>query len=1662
MHRRLLKVVPVLVVVWFQYIAAQNITPVNFKMAFIGDQGINKDAKAVLQLILDEGTQAVMHAGDFDYTSNPSGWEGQINDILGANFPYFACMGEDDSNKFFSSNGYQARLEARMGRLGLTWDGDLGVQSSFQYQGIFFVQTAAGVEGEGHADYIEDKLAATSAIWRISTFHKTQRKMQLCGHGDATGWGVYERSREGGAIITTGQCHVYARTYLLSDMSTQEIVSTSDTLVLSQDLSGTAADEGRTFAVVSGLGGRTLHDQDDGWSWMAAKYSRKQNSQFGALFGVFNYNGVPNLARFYFKNIDGDIIDEFYVTTAVDGDFGLTVHTVGAGTVNGSPQGPVYDDGTQVTLTATPSPGWEFTGWSGDLSGAQNPISLTMDDHKVVTAIFTELPPPEYTLTLSTQGAGTVTVDPPGNVFVEGTIITLTATPDPGFTLSGWSGDADSPASPLSLTMDADKTIIANFVENAVPLVIADQYTMDEDLVLSIPAPGILANDSDPDSDPLLTSMLVSPVNGSLTLGADGSFTYTPNANFNGEDSFTYLAADGRGGNASATVDITVSAVNDSPTTQDETFRAILGKSITVATPGVLLNDSDIESNILTATLLAAPSNGSVVLNADGSFYYTASANILGTDTFTYLAHDSDGASSIGTVTVEVNRGEIVHEQTVGGGSTDAFSVSTDGIIHGVSGELYIAAISTKRFRIVSTISGLGLIWTRADMQCSGRDQTGVEVWMARGTPTMGDIVTASFADNPSSAVIAVSRYSGVDPNSPIGGVSSGNTNGLGNDCSGGTDSDSYSLPLTTTGASSVVYGAAALRNKAHNPGTGFSERGEISRGTGGSAAGIAVSDKPVALVSTVSMTGSFDNNVDWAFVGLEIRSSKPQFAVNLTQNGLGDASLNPPGGVYDEGTSVTLTAIAAPEWTFGAWSGDLISSSEAISFTMDADKNLTATFEPPEYSLNILATGGLVTINPPGNIHVLDTEVTLTAIPDTGRTFSGWSGDTTSIENPLNLTMDSNKSITATFPVNDSPTVTADFYSLNEDDTLSVEAPGLLINDIDPDQDPLILSLVDDVENGLLTLNSDGSFSYIPNSHFNGSDTLSYVAQDGKGGVDAGLVVLTIQPINDAPVAAADQFQVNEDDTLVVVVPGVLANDADLDGDPIISELIAGSINGKMELTANGSFTYTPNADFNGTETFDYQVSDPGGSADTATVTITVNPQNDLPVAANDAYELTEDDTLSLSAPGLLANDTDIDGDGIVATVVDSTLNGELTLNADGGFTYRPRSNFHGVDSFTYRIDDGNGGSSLAAVSLTVNEENDAPIAVPDLFAVSEDDTLDVLKPGVLGNDSDIEGDSLSVSGSETPANGSLVLDPDGSFVYIPHPNFNGADTLAYTISDGNGGQATAHLILNVNPLNDAPVAADDLFDVVEDDTLRVVSPGVLANDTDGESDPLTATLLGSPTKGSITLNSVGDFVYSPAPDSNGLDHFTYLLSDGNGGSDTASVMITVHAINDPPVAVDDSYSVPEDDSLIVAAPGIIANDIEIDGDGLFVSIENGPSHGSLLLNADGSFRYIPEHDYNGSDLFTYLLADGQGGTSIGTVSLDVTFTNDVPVSLDDSFTIDEDDTLIIVQPGLLANDSDPDGQALSASVEIAPINGSVTVHPNGSFAYSPAPHFN
>ena len=649
-------------------------------------------------------------------------------------------------------------------------------------------------------------------------------------------------------------------------------------------------------------------------------------------------------------------------------------------------------------------------------------------------------------------------------------------------------------------------------------------------------------------------------------------------------------------------------------------------------------------------------------------------------------------------------------------------------------------------------------------------------------------------------------------------------------------------------------------------------------------------------------------------------------------------------------------------------------------------------------------------------------------------------------------------ESLEARLALATAPVAVNDFYETLADQPLVVEGPGILANDTADAGAALASGLFSGPANGALELNEDGSFAYTPNAGYTGLDSFMYVANDGAS--DSLLAAVTIRVGNTAPEAANDGYTATEDTPLNIdALAGLLANDTDVEGDTLTPQVTSEPLHGTLVVNADGSFTYTPEADYHGLDGFSYLVSDGTTTSEVASATITIDPANDLPVSVNDEYTTAEDTPLTIEAPGVLVNDSDVDGDALSSILVIPPENGEVTLGADGSLVYTPAANFNGVDGFSYLASDGSGDSEVAAVTINVTATADIPVGTADAYATPEDTALIVAAAeGVLANDTDADGDALTAALVTGPANGTLTLNADGSFEFVPNEQFTGDDSFVYTSSDGAATSEPITVSLMVCPVNDPPTAAGEAYSLDEGTTLTVdVATGVLVNDADLDGDSLTAAVVTGPTNGSLTLNADGSFSYTPNADFFGEDSFTYAASDGTDSAE-ATVALTVNEVVQAPLPAIDNYSTGEDLPLVVPVEnGVLANDINVDGGPLTAEVVTPPAHGTLTLAADGSFSFTPEANWHGSDSFTYK-AINNGMETIASANIVVEPLNDFPLAAADEFTISPDTTDV---PNVLANDSDIDGDALLAQLVSGPAHGTLSLNVDGTFTYTPAEDF-
>ncbi len=644
---------------------------------------------------------------------------------------------------------------------------------------------------------------------------------------------------------------------------------------------------------------------------------------------------------------------------------------------------------------------------------------------------------------------------------------------------------------------------------------------------------------------------------------------------------------------------------------------------------------------------------------------------------------------------------------------------------------------------------------------------------------------------------------------------------------------------------------------------------------------------------------------------------------------------------------------------------------------------------------------------------------------------------------------------------VNDVPVAANDSFTVNEDQPLVV-ATSLLMNDTDIENSPLTAELMSQPMHGSVTFNPNGTFNYQPQANFNGLDGFSYLVNDGTDHSSVATVTIRVNPINDTPVAENDEYTIDEDSPLSMIASGVLGNDTDLDNANLTATLVAAPLHGAVTLNADGSFVYTPAANFSGVDGFSYEAGDGFASSDVAAVTINVSPVNDAPLGAADAFTVAEDSTLTITSGGVLANDTDVDTASLTATMGTSPTHGSVILASDGTFIYTPNADFNGEDSFSYTAGDGEFVSSETVVTITVTPENDKPMAADDAYMTDENQPLQIAAAGVLSNDCDIDGDVLTAGIITGPANGTLALTADGSFLYTPNAGFAGTDTFTYAAADGTDA-ATAIVTITVNDVIQPPITNADAFNVGEDLALDVSAAwGVLANDFDPQSMALSAELVTPPAHGQLVLDSSGAFRYTPDANFHGNDSFTYRAINAAGEMTEGTASIVVETINDAPTSSDDSFSVAAGGVLqTIAATGVQANDSDIDSSSLTAKLLQGPTHGTLVFAADGSFTYTPAANYAGSDEFIYQLNDGMANSQVAHATIAITpsvvLENTRPVVHNDHYELPGDVPFTVPASGILANDTDAENDALIAQFFGGPQHGTVVLNTDGGFTYTP-----
>jgi DNA/RNA endonuclease G (NUC1) len=463
---------------------------------------------------------------------------------------------------------------------------------------------------------------------------------------------------------------------------------------------------------------------------------------------------------------------------------------------------------------------------------------------------------------------------------------------------------------------------------------------------------------------------------------------------------------------------------------------------------------------------------------------------------------------------------------------------------------------------------------------------------------------------------------------------------------------------------------------------------------------------------------------------------------------------------------------------------------------------------------------------------------------------------------------------------------------------TVEDTSTSITLNAVNANNNPLAFTIVDSPTHGTLT-GSGANRVYTPATDFVGTDSFTFRASDGTRNSNISTVTITVTEFNESPVANNDQKSTQEDGQLVFNASDLLTNDSAGDSNEAGQTLkvtnVAVTANTHGTVTySNGQITYIPEANYNGLADFNYQVCDNGttnGAVDakctTGVVNVTIDSVNDNPVANTDSAVTNEDTAVTID---VLGNDTDVDGDNISINSVGNASKGTLIVT-NGKVLYTPNENANGSDSFSYSLNDGNGGSSTGTVNIVINPVNDAPAAINDSAGTNEDTPVTI---DVRGNDSDVDGNQFSITNVSAPSKGTGVVTADGKILYTPNPNQNGADSFTYAISDGQGGTATATVNVLINAVNDAPILAPiSNKTVVLGNTLSFTAA---ASDIDLPTQTLTFGFVGEVPAGAAINSATGAFSWTPTQAQAGkIYNFTIRVTDSGNLSSEQSFSVAV-----------------------------------------------------------------------------------------------------------------------------------------------------------------------
>jgi gliding motility-associated-like protein len=1111
-----------------------------------------------------------------------------------------------------------------------------------------------------------------------------------------------------------------------------------------------------------------------------------------------------------------------------------------------------------------------------------------------------------------------------------------------------------------------------------------------------------MANDSDPDGNPIVVTAVGQPVNGTIVLNPNGTVTYTPNPNFHGIDVFTYTICDVTTIDphplcSQANVYINVTPVNDPPVAHNDIATTSINTNVLVA---VQNNDSDPDNNPLATTqILTAPVNGTATINANGTVTYAPNSNFSGIDSFEYVIED------ITTVNPQPLQSTAWVYVTVNGTVCAVIPVANDDYVSTTKNTLVtinatnndspaasVVAFTSSPAHGSVTINGGNIDYTPAT------GYTGADAFVYTISASAGCFDTA---------IVFINVMPSVNNNPPV----ANNDN-------------------VQTGKNQSVIVSVQLND---NDPDGNTITTSIPSGLTPPTQGTVIvnSNGTVTYVPTNGFTGTDSFQYRICDNGIPSLCDTAMVYVLITATPINHAPI--------ANTDDTTTYNNQPV-TIAVLNDDTDPDTDPI--------HTSSVVTAPTHGTAVLNSNGTITYTPTNGYTGLDSFVY--EIKDT----SAYLPHVLSSQAWVYVNVISNN-------LNHPPLAVNDTTSTPEATPVVIT---VLNNDSDPDGNNTIhVTNISQPVNGTAVLNPNGTVTYTPNAGFYGTDVFTYTICDNGIPVmcSQANVYINVTPVNNPPVANTDVVTTSVNTTVKVTVQ---SNDNDPDNNPLITKAVVTTpAHGTTVINPNGTIDYTPSANYTGLDSFTYRVCDstivaPHPLCATAKVYVTVTGTV-CAVIPNANYDVATTNANQMVSVSVITND--IPSTGTIQNV-SSPMHGTAVINGNV-IEYTPSANYSGNDQFIYTLGANASCFDTAMVMITVQPSivNHPPVANNDNVKTAMNNSVVV---SVQLNDKDVDGNALTTSlpsGLTTPNHGTVNVNPNTKDVtYLPYPGFTGTDSFQYVICD-NGipslcDTAMVYVIIDPTKANNPPVANNDDTTTTNNQSVTI---HVLNNDTDPDSDPIhTAGVTTAATHGSVV--QVGNnFVYTPNSNYVGMDSFQYVINDTSvyaphvlSSTAWVHILVTNYNKNNPPVAVNDTTTTLQDTPVAIT---VMNNDSDPDGDVITVTQFTQANNGSVT-NVGGVLTYTPNTGFVGTDVFTYTICDN--GTpslcDIATVYVTVNPVNHPPVANNDVVTVTSTSSVVNVQ----SNDSDPDGNPIvTDSIITNPLHGTVVINSGNTITYIP-----